>query len=101
MITFDLRGSDRCGFPRSLDERHDEIVADECAEQSNLVGQDSGETGVNRLELDLCANPLDPFKRAPLTILRNDIRQPWKLGCCSVKRAHKKRSDGGRPEHRM
>src|SRR3954447_12044866 len=74
MFTFDLRGPDRCGFPRSLDERHDQIFADECAEQSNFVGQDSGEACVDRLELDLCANALEPLKRASLAILRNDIR---------------------------
>jgi hypothetical protein len=101
MVTFDPRRCVRRAFPRSLDERHDEIFADECAEQSNLVSQDIGESGMDRVEIDLCANALEPFKRAPLTILRHDIREPGELGRCNMKRAHKQRSDSGRPEHRM
>jgi hypothetical protein len=97
MVTFDLRGSDRCGFPCGLHEGHDEIFTDECAEQSDIVRQHSGESFLDRATLDL-TDPLKPFERASLAIFRNGIGEPWELGGRNMKRAGEECGDGGRTE---
>ncbi len=101
MVTFDSRRSDRCGFPRRLHEGHNEIFANECAEQSHLVGQNGGKSFGYRLALDLSAEALEPVERASLAIPWNDIHEPWELGRGDMNSAGEKRGDSGGAEQGM